>query len=853
MSRAKRASPRGGVDIAAVMAAGIAAHRAGQLAEAMAHYDRVLAADRNHAGATHLKGVALLQSNDLAAAEQVLVRAVKLKSGNAPAHSDLGLCLLRLGRPGEAVAAFSAAIRAMPDAAEAYANRGHALALIERHGEALANFERAMALQPGNAEFAVHHAAALLRLGRHAEAVVGIGRVLATAPRHPVALKVKGDIAAAMGRGEEAVDCYGLAIEVAPDHVDARLARGGYWLLEGEGGRALEDYDAVLAALPGLGAALAGRGAALLLLDRAGEAVDDLVRAIEIGPVDASVCTNLALALNVVGRFDQALAAAERATGLDVTLASAWLVRANALSGLARLEEAIEYYDRAIGLKADLLEGRYGKACVLRRLNRGDEAIAVCDELLAIDPSHYEARWLKVFSVLPAVPWETADVTAARERLDRDLGELERIDRGPDDWVAVGRIKPFYLTYHEADNRPLLTRYGRLCHQLMSEWQSRQGLSQPSARRAVDGRIRLGVVSSDFSRHSVWTAITRGWVSGLDRERFELHLFGTGDVIDEQSRLVLESATSFVHGQRGMRQWVDAIQACDPDVIIYPEIGVDPVSLRLASLRLASLQAVTWGHPDTTGLPTMDAYLSGDAFEPEGAEAHYSERLVRLPGLGVKYAALGIEPDPFVLERFELTGDRPLLVAPGTPFKYAPEFDAVLVEVARRVGNGQIVMFEPKFYPEAFFGRLKQRLARAFTAAGLDMDRHVKVLPWLKPSEFYGLMHRADAFLDTIGFSGFNTAMQAVECGLPIVTREGRFLRGRLASALYREMGMPELIAPDEAAYVELAVRLATDRAYRDSIRDRIVAARDVLFDDDRPVRALEAWLEDVVRGREGH
>ena len=73
--------------------------------------------------------------------------------------------------------------------------------------------------------------------------------------------------------------------------------------------------------------------------------------------------------------------------------------------------------------------------------------------------------------------------------------------------------------------------------------------------------------------------------------------------------------------------------------------------------------------------------------------------------------------------------------------------------------------------------------------------------------------------LDTIGFSGYNTAVQAIECGLPMVTWEGRFLRGRLASGVLRRMSLTELIVQTKADYVNLAVRLATDRTIRSSHR----------------------------------
>jgi predicted O-linked N-acetylglucosamine transferase (SPINDLY family) len=142
--------------------------------------------------------------------------------------------------------------------------------------------------------------------------------------------------------------------------------------------------------------------------------------------------------------------------------------------------------------------------------------------------------------------------------------------------------------------------------------------------------------------------------------------------------------------------------------------------------------------------------------------------------------------------------------------------------------------------------KLRERLGAAFERAGLDPAEFVTFVPWQSRPAFYGLMQRADVYLDTVGFSGFNTAMQALECGLPVVTREGRFLRGRLASGPLRRAGLSELVAASDEAYIDIAVRLARDRTYREALRRRIATARAVLYDDLAPARALETFLADA-------
>jgi len=90
--------------------------------------------------------------------------------------------------------------------------------------------------------------------------------------------------------------------------------------------------------------------------------------------------------------------------------------------------------------------------------------------------------------------------------------------------------------------------------------------------------------------------------------------------------------------------------------------------------------------------------------------------------------------------------------------------------------------------------------------------------------------------------------MQAVECGLPIVAWEGRFMRGRFASGIVKRMKLDDVVAKSEKEYIALAAKLAGDTAYREQIRARMVAARDVLYGDKAPIRALEEFLMSEIR-----
>ena len=548
--------------------------------------------------------------------------------------------------------------------------------------------------------------------------------------------------------------------------------------------------------------------------------------------------------LNDRGRPNEAIAFFQRAIAVRPDYPDAHANLGNAFQYLGEMDRAIACYRRAIALDPAYFEAHHNLGNALEAECNTEEGLDCFRKALALNPGFVEARWALTLSQLPAVCASADEPALRRAAFSRELDELDRWfdpERTKDGERVVGIQQPFLLAYQEQNNRELLGRYGRLCARLMQSWAEREAIPAPAQRRR-DGALRVGIATQYFWNHSIWTAIVRGWFEQLDRARIALVAFHLGEVGDEQTSYARARAAHFEEGGRGLRLWVEAIQRQQLDVLVYPNIGNDPLALKLACLRLAPVQVTTWGHPETTGLPTLDYYLSAEDMEPAGAEGNYTEKLIVLPHLGCFYSPLAVAASELDLKSLGLGAGGPLLLCPGTEYKYAPAYDRVFPEIARRLGRCRFLFFaDPS--RRALTRRLQERLRAAFAQAGLSADDFVVVLPWLARPVFHGLMQRADVFLDTIGFSGFNNAMQAVEAGLPIVTREGRFLRGRLASGILKRMQLSELVASSEEEYVAITVRLARDAEYRGRVRARIAAQRHVLFEDPAPIRALEDFL----------
>lgn len=722
------------------------------------------------------------------------------------------------GRLAEAEAAYQALLRQEPKNADAQ----HFLGVIAYQRGDFAQAERlitqALAWQSGNAPAFSNLGNVLRALGRERDAIAAYRKALALQPAFPDALFNLAQAHQALGEAGEAVLAYRKAAALAPPAAHLHFFLGNALAALARHEEAVAAYRAALAIQPAFPEALSNLGNSLAVLGRLDEAAAACEQALELKPGFAAAFVNLGVARKRQGRHDEAARALRQALAADPNFAFAHSNLGNVLADLGEVDEARAAFERA----------------------------------LALDPELAEARWAAAIAQMPAVFADGESPAERRAALAQSLEALERwLDAGRLARAAgaVGAMQPFFLAYREEDNRPLLERYGRLCARVMDDWTRRENIELPTRGRSNSfpgGVIRVGVVSNQFRHHSVWNAIVKGWFQKLDRKRFELHAFSLGGDEDAETHIARDAAASFTSKAGGVREWIQAIARRKPDVLIYPEIGMDPGALRLAALRLAPVQAASWGHPETSGLPTIDYYLSADGLESSGAQAYYTEKLVRLPHLGCYYQAA---PSPGRADPPDLgvAADVPVLVCPGTPQKYAPEYDRLLTGIAKRLGRCRLVFFAPR--AGAAGAKLRARLEAVFRREGLRLADYASFLSWLDPAAFHALLKRASLFLDTAGFSGFNTAMQSLECGLPLVTLEGRFLRGRLASGILRRMGMPELIAASPAAYVELVAKIVRDQGYRGELQGRIGRQRGVLFEDEAAIRGLEEFLEKAVRG----
>jgi len=539
------------------------------------------------------------------------------------------------------------------------------------------------------------------------------------------------------------------------------------------------------------------------------------------------------------GRLAQAIASFREATALSPQSAEHWLRLGRAQAATTRLAVAESSLRRAYALAPERADVALALADLLLQENKADAALEACRDAVAAEPDNIHAAVAEAL-LLPPVYTSSEDLLAWRKRFGEGLESLRaRESRWPDNAQGVLAVEAtnFYLAYQGGDDLALQSGYSDFLASLLVR--AAPELQAPVAAN-VGPRIRVGIASSNLKVSTI-SDYFGSWITDLPRDRFEVVTILSAGIPDSRTGELARASDRFVAAHGNAAEIARTVRSLSLDVLVFLDVAMTPWGSLLANLRLARVQCAAWGHPVTTGSPFIDYYISCADMEPEGAEAHYRERLVRLPGLGTRYL-----PPPAVesarREHFGLPEKRRLYLCPQSLFKIHPDADALYFGILER--DPQAVLVFVAATAEGQRRAFLDRLGKGMLHRGLVPRQQVKVLPLMSHRDFRRLMTVADVMLDTPHWSGGRTSLDALGAGLPIVTLPGRYMRGRQSAAMLRTVGVEELIVDDAADYVERALAVASDAAYRERLSARIREGWGELVERPEPVAALAAALE---------
>lgn len=500
-----------------------------------------------------------------------------------------------------------------------------------------------------------------------------------------------------------------------------------------------------------------------------------------------------------------------------------------------RHEKALLLYEKAATLEPNnsLILERY--ADVQQELGNLKDSTELYDRSLQAGTS--VSVLIKKAIAIPVIMESNDQIQDSRHLLLENIKRLrERKLRISNPALEVGKL-PFYTVYHGLNdldiNRELANFY------LESTPELGYVARHIGERKGPKNKIVVGFISRFFCTHTIGE-VMRGIIKHLSREHFEIVLLTFPYRNDSLASEINSAADRVVFLPSDWQKAHELIAGQKLDILFYTDIGMDPYTYFLAYSRLAPVQCTTWGHAVTTGIPNIDYYITCDSFEPENAESHYSERLIRLSVAPTFYPKPNLTHTDTIQPAWDES--KTTYLCPQVLFKFHPDFDELMGGILREDPNGEIILLECRH--QSWLNLLRHRLNTSLP----EVADRIRVLPYPGPRGYLHMLQACDVMLDTYHYGGGSTSLQGLGLGTPIVTLPGNFQRGRHTYSYYEAMGMRDRVANTKKEYIQLATEIGKDKDYRRDISNQIKNRNDVLFSNPRAIQELENFFINSIQ-----
>jgi protein O-GlcNAc transferase len=674
-------------------------------------------------------------------------------------------------------------------------------------------------------------AQALHQQGQLTEAADLYRQVVQASPRFAEAYHLLGLALSQQGQHAAGIEAVLQAIQIQPIHPPYYNNLGLMYAKSADWTKALEAYRAATRIAPAFAEAWFNTANAYKNLNQTDKAIKTYEKVLKLDPRHVRAAYNLGNTLLEMGKPKSARTWFEKAIALKPDYAEAHNNLGSALTAWDELDLAFVHYQKAVDLKADFTDAlkNLGNAY----LSRGDYQkgrTLMYESIVKQNQTGWED--LILASLSPVIFEDRAAIDTFFAHLQQTLDAYRHKDLSLDmSTLHDLRLEPASgMPYQGVDIKAIQISYGQVFDRHLPKIER--------TKRAVKSKPHIGFVVTN-GHEGVFIKCMRGILNHINTQRFDVTVvcsLPNGEAIIKPA--IENRNIAFLGLPKQLDKAMLAVAETDFDALHYWEVGTDYQNYFLPFCRLAPVQCTSWGWPVTSGNPQMDYFLSAEGLETAEADAHYSENLIRFKKLPVYYYRPLVPQHLEPIETFGLPTNTPVYLVVQNLRKVHPDFDDLIKNILEKDTNGIVVFIKDK--QDDITRLLHNRLIKTVGAAA----NRLHFVERMDESRYLNLLALADVILDTVHYTGgANTAYDAFAAATPYVTLPTAFHRGRYGLAAYQQIGIEDGIATDAADYVEKAVRIANDTAYRQNLSDRIKANSYKVFEDMEAVRELEAFF----------
>jgi predicted O-linked N-acetylglucosamine transferase (SPINDLY family) len=644
-------------------------------------------------------------------------------------------------------------------------------------------------------------------------------------PDHTEVWRLSGVCALQQGDFAPARKALDRAIEIAPLSVESWCNLASLHTAQGHFEEAERALRHALAIAPNHAAALNNLGS---LLDARGDyygAAECFAKAISQRPDYARAWLNQAAALLAVRHLERAEASARRAIQLDPHWADAQFVLGNVLAA-AHKSGALGAYREAVRLAPRSPQFQYQLGLALDTHGEFAAAVGAFETSLRIAPEFWPALSQLAFLQRRLCDWHSLPTLSSRliAGINQGVSGITPFSMLVEDTTPAQQLvcARSFATARQEEVEPLQERFG----------------PRPHARR--DGAVRVGFLSAGFCEHPTALLIAEL----IERLRSsKLHTLGYATTADDGGSLRKRINAVFHEfhdlSTTPLDNLFQKLREDRLDILIDLDGYCEGSHPELLALRPAPLQVNWLAYPGTLGAAWYD-YLIADKFViPPEQRAHYSENIVRLPRCYQPSDTTRTVGEPPSRAQLGLPDTAVVFACFNHSWKYTLRSFARWIKILKAVPDSVLWLLAGPPGSGA-----DEHLRRAAHAAGIDPRRIVFALR-VPHAEHLARYRYVDLFLDTNPYNAHTTASDALWAGCPVLTEPGATFASRVAGSLNHHLGMDELNAVSDQAYIDTAVHFARDLPALRTLRMRVEDARQSsgLFDMVAYARDFETAL----------
>ena len=721
---------------------------------------------------------------------------------------NLGLCLLNTGNNIDAVEAFKIVIQLDESFIPAWTSIGNALMNEGRQQEALPAIHKALALDPNIQGAYLSLGGIYKNLGQLDQALSATLKSLELQPDNPDAYSNLGGIYLDLGRLDQALSSTLKSLELKPDNPGAYLNLGGIYKELGQLDQALAATLKSLELKPDNPGAYLNLGGIYKELGQLDQALASTLKTLEIEPDNPDAHINLGGIYKTLGQLDQALAATLRSLELKPDNQSAYLNLGGIYQELGQLDQALASTLKSLELQPDNPITHKNMGIILLEKGEEKDAINCFEKAAQLKPSVPNLCMSKLhFPRIAMSSWEI------KEQRNNYLSHIKKIFRERNVKESDKNfidLSLFMLTYQNGkDDKELLQEIGKIVHPWL-EVKSKNETSAVADFRETDSKAnqkrRIGFYFDNPHKGHVIFQHYFNLVKSINKENIDVALI-KGPLASSKSSKELENYVSrTIQLPNNLRRSVEMIIKLKLDVLIYTEIHSSHAPYCLAHNRLAKVQMVLPGNSITTGIKTVDYFISSKYTETNASEENYTERLIKINGIptGIEIKSHKVRKD--ICDIYGIPKDVNLVSLLHNPAKFHPDWDEILEEVAQKCYNTTFLVLD---FSERSSSLLSERWEK-YAPTLLEKSKFMKPMPKV---DYLSLISFCDALLDPLHRGCGTTAYEALAKGIPIVTKPGLLARSRLVYGLYQIMNIKDApIAYSNSDYIALCIEITSNK-----------------------------------------